>query len=313
MTCLGLVATLLIIFILWGPGGIYISHQEEQKVVVIEKGVSSAQVAQTLLQERLISHEYIFYVALMLENKKGKLKAGEYLIPAKTTPQDIVRLLSSGKVIVHQVTFPEGITVQEVIDKIQDISHLKGPVLTVPEEGSLMPETYTYVYGETKQGMIQRLKENMTKFLEETWQNRSPCLPYASPSEALTMASIVEKETGVTSERSRVAAVFVNRLRNKMRLQADPTVIYGITLGRSKMTRNLTRDDLQTPTIYNTYMIDALPPHPIACPGKASILAALNPAPTRDLYFVADGRGGHNFSETLAQHNGFVRQWRKKR
>lgn len=301
------------LYVLWGPGGIYteINHDNE-KVIIIEKGMGMAQMGNLLVKEGLANNEYMFYGATLLENQWGKLKAGEYLIPKKSTLSQIIQLIASGKVLIHRVTFPEGITAYEIQEKINSIQGLKGQINTIISEGDLLPETYSYVYGDTKQSLINQMKTNMDKFLETAWKEKKENLPYQNKRDALIMASIIEKETGIRAERSQVAAVFVNRLKFGMKLQADPTVIYGLTRGQSKLQRSLTKEDLQSTTPYNTYVIAALPPAPIACPGKAAILAALNPADTNDVYFVADGKGGHNFSNTLGQHNTYVKQWREK-
>lgn len=300
-------------YYLWGPEGIYTpSHRQNDQTIIIEKGMGMAQMGRLLAKQGIIDNEYLFYAATYIENHWGKLKAGEFLIPQKASLADIVNLLASGKVIVHQVTFPEGITVRDILEKIDNIPQLKGNIVEVVSEGELLPETYSYVYGDTKQSLINQMRQNMTHCLETSWKGKKGNLPYQNKSEALVMASIIEKETAKHHERPQVAAVFINRLKFGMKLQADPTVIYGLTLGQSKFQRSLTKDDLQSPTPYNTYVIHGLPPKPIACPGKASIQAALNPAETNDLYFVADGNGGHNFSQNLTQHNTYVKQWRSQ-
>lgn len=311
LTSFFLIPLLVASYLLIGPGGIYTSVDREiDKTIIVEKGMGLSQIADLMAKAGLVNHKYIFYGATLLEDLGGKLKAGEYLIPAEARPIDIVNLLASGKSIVHSITIPEGLTVSEIAEKIEEIPVLKGTINRLPEEGYLLPETYIYVYGDTKQDLINRMETGMKKILDKVWYTKKENLPYNTPHEALTMASIIEKETGRTSERPRVAAVFINRLKLGMRLQADPTVIYGITLGKQKLGRLLTKADLQSETPYNTYVITGLPPHPIACPGRETLEAAFNPAETRDLYFVADGSGNHNFSENLDQHNAHVRRWR---
>lgn len=304
---------LMVGFFLIGPNGLYTPiHQNMNSTIIVEKGMGARQIANRLKEAGLISNAYVFLGAIYVSGKGGRLKPGEYLIPEGTCPIDIIDIIESGKGIVHQLTIPEGYTVSEIADRVEKISILKGEITHLPQEGYLLPETYKYEYGETKQDLIDRMEKSMKVLLLKAWSDRQADLPYASPHEALVMASIVEKETGFHSERARVAAVFVNRLRVGMKLQADPTVIYGITLGRRKLGRCLSKADLQMDSPYNTYMIPGLPPHPIACPGKAAIHAALNPLETKDLYFVANGEGSHYFSDNLSQHNTNVQGWRKK-
>ncbi|MBX3458268.1 MAG: endolytic transglycosylase MltG [Candidatus Paracaedibacteraceae bacterium] len=298
-------------WLFYGPGGVYtqVTHEKDE-AVIIEKGMGMDDVAELLLSKKLISNRYAFYLAAALDRQWGKLKAGEFLIPNHARPTEIVRILCCGKVIVHKITFPEGSTAHEIIDTINKIDLLKGEILHVPAEGFMLPDTYTYVYGDTKQSLVNRMEAAMILVLAETWNKRKTDVPYENSLEALTMASIVEKETGRKDERKRIAGVFTNRLKRGMRLQADPTVIYGITLGKSKLGRKITKNDLKSETIYNTYLIEGLPPRPICCPGKAAIEAALQPMTTKDLFFVANGAGGHNFSSSLGQHNTFVNQYR---
>ncbi len=308
---LTLIPLLIGSYIMIGPGGIYTSvDREKDTIILIEKGMGISQMADLLITANLINHKYTFYGATALSDQWGKLKAGEYIIPNQARPIDIVGILASGRGIIHSLTIPEGLTVHEITEIIQETPLLKGIISKIPSEGYLLPETYRYVYGDTKQGLIDRMEADMKTNLARIWSQNKANLPYGSVHEMLIMASIIEKETGHSSERARVAAVFVNRLKLGMKLQADPTVIYGITLGRQKLGRLLNRNDLQSETAYNTYVIAGLPPHPIACPGKASLEAAMNPLDTRDLYFVADGQGSHNFSDSLTQHNAYVRQWR---
>ncbi len=297
-------------WLFYGTGGVYapVSHHQDE-AIIIEKGMRMKDVADLLLGKKLISNRYAFYVAALLDRQWGRLKAGEFLIPDHARPTEIIRILCCGKVIVHKMTFPEGSTAHEIVDEINKISILKGEILHVPAEGFMLPDTYTYVYGDTKQSLVNRMEAAMIMVLAETWAKRKTDVPYENSLEALTLASIVEKETGRKDERKRIAGVFTNRLKKGMRLQADPTVIYGITLGKSKLGRKITKNDLKSETIYNTYLIEGLPPRPICCPGKAAIEAAMQPMTTKDLFFVANGVGGHNFSSSLGQHNAYVSQY----
>lgn len=299
-------------YLLWGPGGVYntdVRHGKDQ-TLVIEPGASTQEIVDRLTERQLIKNRYAFYLALLISKQQGKLKAGEFLIPEHARPMDIIQILCCGRVIVHQITFPEGCTVAEVVRHINAQDNLKGGIEFIPPEGMLLPNTYSYVYGETKQSIIDRMYAAMRRNLNVLWKKRSPDLPYQTPEDAVTLASIIEKETGRHDERRRVAGVFVNRLKKGMKLQADPTVIYGITLGKTKLGRHLTRRDLRSETAYNTYLIPGLPPQAIACPGLASLKAAFNPEKSKDLYFVANGRGGHHFSQTYQQHNTYVQLWR---
>lgn len=301
-------------WLLVGPGGVYteVDHGED-KVILIEKGSRSEDIAQILLDKNLIQNQYIYYAALLLSQQYGKLKAGEFLIPAHARPYDIMKILCCGRVIVHSITFPEGIIVTEVVERLNQLDNLKGAISVIPEEGTLLPETYTYVYGDTKNSILTRMEKSMVKVVTELWEKRPSSVNYKDIREVIIMASIIEKETSRPEERSHIAAVFLNRLKKGMKLQSDPTVTYGLTLGKSKLGRDLLRADLTSQTLYNTYVINGLPPSPIACPGIDALKAALNPIETNDLFFVANGTGGHTFSSTYAQHSSHVQVWRNIR
>lgn len=300
------------LFLFWGPGGILSSGPHfEDRTVLIEKGSTLSTTAHLLAQQGAIVYPWSFMGSVLLSGNKGALKAGEYLIPAHASPLDIVHILVSGKVVVHQVTIPEGLTVPQIIDIVKALPHLVGEVTRIPEEGALLPETYSYIRGESREKIISHMRRAMELALEQVWENRKEGLPITTPEELLVLASIVEKETGVPAERPQVAAVFLNRLKKGMKLQSDPTVIYGITLGEKPLGRLLTLTDLKHGSAYNTYLIPALPPKPIACPGRKSLEAVVGPATTGDYYFVADGTGGHTFSSNYAQHLENVREWRK--
>jgi UPF0755 protein len=224
----------------------------------------------------------------------------------------LVDLLQSGKVVQRRLTVPEGSTTAEIIDLVRKTEALSGEVTLDVKEGDLLPETYFYSRDDTRDSMLLRMKEAMEKTLDEAWRKRAAGLPYASKRDALILASIIEKETSLAAERSRVAAVYVNRLRVRMRLESDPTTIYGVTGGKGMQGRELTRADLQSSSPYNTYVVTGLPPGPICNPGRASILAAVAPAPReRALYFVADGQGGHAFANNLYEHNRNVVRWKE--
>jgi UPF0755 protein len=222
-------------------------------------------------------------------------------------------VLRAGKPFTRRLTLPEGLTSAEAVVLINGAEALDGDAGETPVEGSLLPETYHYVRGDLRTELVRRMQRSLDETIDELWPRRAEDLPLADKREAIILASIVEKETGIPEERPRVASVFVNRLRAGMRLQSDPTVAYGISGGSGPLGRALTRQDLQTPSPYNTYLNDGLPPGPISNPGRAAIEAVLNPADTKFLYFVASGNGGHAFAKTLEEHNRNVEQWRKLR
>jgi len=242
---------------------------------------------------------------------KSRLRAGEYQIPAHASMRDVMGILVQGKALLYKVTIPEGLTSQQIVERLKADAVLTGDISEVPQEGTLLPETYSFPRGTTRQQIVDQMRRHQEQVLDELWDQRAPNLPFTSREEAMTMASIVEKETGRPEERRLVASVFVNRLRKGMRLQSDPTIIYGITGGNGSLERPILQSDIDKATPYNTYQVAGLPPTPIANPGRASIEATLNPAETDYLYFVADGTGGHVFSSNLAEHTRNVAHWRE--
>lgn len=300
------------LFLFWGPGGILsLGPNSGDVTVIIEKGSTLSTTAHILAEHGTIVYPWCFMAGVLLSGNKGALKAGEYLIPAHARPLDIAHILASGKVIIHQLTIPEGLTVSQIIDIVKVAPHLAGEVIRIPEEGALLPETYSYVHGDSREKILSHMRRAMKLTLEQVWERRKEGSPIKTPEELVILASIVEKETGVSAERPRVAAVFLNRLKKGMKLQSDPTVIYGLTLGEKPLGHLLTLEDLKHDSSYNTYIIPALPPKPIACPGRKSMEAVADPATTDDYYFVADGTGGHAFSPTYTQHIENVKEWRK--
>ena len=300
-------------------GSIYVGHViltaqgplEKTKNVVIPRGAGPTTMAKLLEEEGVIAHPRLFRVALMIDPSPKPIKAGEYEVPAHTSMQALVELLQSGKVVQRRLTIPEGMTTPEVLELVRKTEALTGDITLDVKEGDLLPETYFYSRDDTRDGLLLRMKEAMEKALDEAWRKRAAGLPLANKREALILASMIEKETAVPAERTRVAAVFINRLRRRMKLESDPTTIYGLTEGKVPLGRDLTRADLQSNTPFNTYVIAALPRGPICNPGRASIVAATNPARDRSLYFVADGQGGHAFATTLLEHNRNVERWRQ--
>ncbi|MGU3495607.1 endolytic transglycosylase MltG [Xanthobacteraceae bacterium A53D] len=282
----------------------------QDKNVVIPRGQGLRDIADLLEREGVIRNWIVFVAGHQLTHRGEPLHAGEYAFKAGVTMANVVDMMTDGKVVQHQITVPEGLTSQQVVDRLNENPLLTGTA-RVPLEGTILPETYAIVRGMTRQEVLRRMSSDQQKTLAEIWEKRAPDLPLKSPEELVILASIVEKETAKADERPRVAAVFVNRLNRKMRLQSDPTIIYGIVGGKGSLGRAISRADITTPTPYNTYAIDGLPPGPIGNPGRASLQAVANPPKTKDLYFVADGTGGHAFGETLEQHNRNVARWRE--
>ena len=286
---------------------------EAEALTAITPGSSIAAIGETLEAAGVIDDPDLFAIAARLLGRDGSLKAGEYAIPAHESMRAVIARLSDGRVLTRRITIPEGLTAVEISAIVAATPALTGEVGEIPPEGSLLPETYHYNRGDSRDAVLARMTDAMAATLSELWAARAENLPFATPEEAVILASVVEKETGVSGERRHVAGVFVNRLRLGMRLQSDPTVIYGLTNGTGPLGRALTRADLAAPHPYNTYLIDGLPPHPIANPGAAAIAAALDPLQTEDLYFVADGTGGHVFARTLQEHNRNAAAWRRLR
>lgn len=280
--------------------------------VVLERGAGVGAIADDLADAGVIRQPLMFRLAVRVLGHDRDLKAGEYAFPARATPRGVIGMLTRGETVARRITVAEGLTVAEIYALIENAEGLTGELpQPPPPEGSLLPETYFYAFGDSRRGIIDRMQSAMDRTLEELWPARAGGLPIETPEEALTLASIVDKETAIDSERDVVAAVFTNRLRQGMRLQSDPTVIYGLTEGSGPLDRELTRNDWEHDSPHNTYRIEGLPPSPIANPGRAAIEAVLNPADVDYLYFVADGTGGHAFARTLDEHNRNVAQWRK--
>jgi len=284
---------------------------QEDKVVNIPARAGMADIADVLQREGVIdNNRWAFIGAVLAMKARSELKPGEYSFQKSASLRDVIGTIVEGKVVQHSVTVPEGLTSEQIVARLSDNDIFAGSVREVPREGTLLPETYKFPRGTTREQVIQRMQQAQKRALAEIWERRSPDVPLKSPDQLVTLASIVEKETGKPDERSRVAAVFVNRLRQKIKLQSDPTIIYGLVGGKGTLGRPIKRSEIAQPSPYNTYVIDGLPPGPISNPGRASLEATANPARTRDLFFVADGTGGHAFTETYDQHQKNVAKLR---
>ncbi|QIG91605.1 MULTISPECIES: endolytic transglycosylase MltG [unclassified Bradyrhizobium] len=303
--------TILIILMIGAGATYYYGRQtlespgplQEDKIVNIPARAGKRDIADVLSREGVINvNPWIFIGSVFALKASSDLKPGEYSFQKNASLRDVIATIVDGKVVQHAITIPEGLTSEQIVTRLTDNDIFTGSVREIPREGTLLPETYKFPRGTTRDQVIQRLQQAQKRVLAEIWERRNTDTPLKSPDQLVTLASIVEKETGRSDERSRVAAVFVNRMRQKMKLQSDPTIIYGLVGGKGTLGRPIKRSEITQPSPYNTYVIDGLPPGPIANPGRASLEATANPARTRDLFFVADGTGGHAFTETYDQH-----------
>lgn len=310
----GVIAGFLVVAAAWeigkarfdGPG-----PNETEIIVQLPRGTSLTQIASTLDAAGAIDTPRLFSVGVRLSGYARMLKAGEYAIAPRSGMRTIMLQIADGAVVHHRLTIPEGWEIPRIMARIAEAETLSGDLPPPPPEGSLLPETYVFPRGESRIALIARMRTAHTVALERLWQARAADLPFDTPQEAVILASIVEKETAIAAERPLIAGVFVNRLRNGMRLQSDPTVTYAMTVAGISTDRELTRKDLKRESPYNTYLIAALPPSPIGNPGLAALRAVLHPAKTDALYFVADGTGGHAFAESLSEHNTNVARFRR--
>ena len=276
---------------------------DAEKVVNISPRLGILEIADLLRKEGVIDeHPMVFLGGVFALKARTELKSGEYLFPKRASVRDVVETMVEGKVVQHLITIPEGLTSEQIVARLLDSDVLTGNIKDVPREGTLLPESYRIPRGTARELVIQRMQQAQRRVLQETWERRTPDLPLRTPEQLVILASIIEKETSKPEERTRVASVFTNRLKQKKRLESDPTIIYGLVGGKGALGHPITKSEKEQPTPYNTYMIDGLPPGPIANPGRASIEAAANPARTKEIYFVADGTGGHVFSESYDQH-----------
>lgn len=282
-----------------------------EKLIYIAPRSDVPEILSQLEREGVIDNPLLMNLALLVEGGRSKLKPGEYLFKQNASLREVMDDLVNGRQVLHAVTIPEGLTSEQIVLRLRDNGVLAGDVTEPPKEGALLPETYKVARGYPRSKLLAKMQEDQRKLLQQIWARRSHDLPVKTPFELVTLASIIEKETGKADERARVAGVFVNRLRKGMRLQSDPTIVYGIVGGRATLGHSISRSEVERWTAYNTYAIDGLPPGPIANPGKAALEAAANPSRTQEFYFVADGTGGHVFAETLEQHARNVQRWRQ--
>ncbi|MBN8974776.1 MAG: endolytic transglycosylase MltG, partial [Rhizobiales bacterium] len=303
-----------------GGGGLYIYGKqkieasgplEQDKVVNIPQRSGMSDIADILQREGVIdNNRWAFIGSVFALKARSDLKPGEYLFAKNASLREVIGTIVEGKVVQHSITIPEGMTSEQIVARITDNDIFSGSIHAIPSEGSLLPETYKFPRGAQREQVIARMQQAQRRVLADVWERRNRDLPLKTPEQLVTLASIVEKETSKPDERSRVAAVFINRLQKKMKLQSDPTIIYGLVGGKGTLGRPIKRSEIQQPSPYNTYVVDGLPPGPIANPGRASLEATANPARTRDLFFVADGTGGHSFTETYDQHQKNVAKLR---
>lgn len=284
---------------------------DEDQVVVIPRNTGTAGIAEILAREGVIEQPLLFQITTLLNGQRGNLRAGEYVFRANTSINEAVEIIAQGRSLLHSVTIPEGLTSYQIVNLLNNNEILTGEIEEIPPEGSLMPDTYRFERGMSRAQIIAAMKRAQDRELMRIWDRRADDLPLETPEELVILASIVEKETGRADERPRVAGVFVNRLNRGMRLQSDPTIVYGLVGGQGTLGRGIRRSEIHQETPYNTYVIHGLPPGPIANPGRAAMEAVANPSRTNELFFVADGTGGHTFSENYDQHRRAVGRWRQ--
>lgn len=312
----------LLVVALLGVAMFVLQHQftspgplAEGGTVIIPRGEGRLEIAERLEREGIITNRWSFIVNHLLRSyflgERLDMKAGEFKLEANASMESVMKTLVKGRSVQYKITIPEGLTSQQIVSRILSDENLTGDIAAIPEEGTLLPDTYPYSRGAERQVVLDRMAQAQRDFIDGLWEKRQEGLLLKDMREAVILASIVEKETAIAEERAMTAAVFHNRLRKGMRLQSDPTIIYGIVGGRGRLGRPIMKSEIRAKTPYNTYTINGLPPTPICNPGREAILAVLNPAATNALYFVADGTGGHKFSTTLAEHNAAVANWRK--
>ena len=316
---LNFLLTLVVVGVIGTGGAIFFGKMQferqggldQPRSVTIERGTDVAGIAELLQRSGAVSSKWLFIAGVWFSGEQSNLKAGEYLIPAHASMREIMDSMVAGRGILYSIAIPEGLTSKQIVDRLSGDDILTGSITEIPPEGSLLPETYKFSRGDTRENVLNRMRRERDRIITDIWNRRANDLPIATIDELVVLASIVERETSLADERSRVAAVFINRLRLNMRLQSDPTVIYALFGGEGKPQGfMLSRADLDTQSPFNTYVADGLPPSPIGNPGRASLEAVANPSRTRDLFFVADGTGGHAFAESYEEHLRNVARWR---
>lgn len=319
----GLMTILLVAMVTAGGLTLLVTHLYNRtgpltvsQTVVIPKGASSNDIADDLEREGVVSSRWAFMVNYLVQSRmrpgEVTLKHGEYLFKPGASIREVMQTLAEGKSVLYKVTVPEGLTSQQIVDRLKEEENLTGDVAQIPAEGSLLPETYSIEKGMSRQELLERMQLKQKQVLERAWERRRKELPYETPEQAVVMASIIEKETGRADERERIAGVFVNRLAKGMALQSDPTILYGVYGGGVQWGKPILQSEKDTKNAHNTYQMKGLPATPICNPGRPALEAALNPSDHGDFYFVADGSGGHIFSATLKDHNAAVVNWRKQ-
>lgn len=311
--------TVLLLAALAGSGALWWGYVElenpgplaDYRTVVIPYGTRTEAIAELLQREGVVKNALYFKAATFASGSAGRFKAGEYQFAPYMSVHDVITKMTKGDVVIHKLTLPEGLTTAEMLAMVTAAPALSGEVPSDVPQAALLPETYHYMLGEDRALLVKRMRKAMDDAKAQLWPQRADGLPFTTEQEWVTLASIIEKETGLEAERPHVASVYINRLKQHMPLQADPTVAYGIELEDKKpLVRALTTVDLLRNTAYNTYIIQGLPPGPITTPGRASLQAALHPLESNDIYFVATGNGGHRFASTLAEHNRNVAAYR---
>jgi len=313
----GALFLLFLLTVITGAAGlIWLRHQITQPgplpaataFVVPHQGL--APLSETLQDARIVNNALVFRLAALLTRADGPLHAAEFAFPPHATIDDVLVILRTARPVLHRVTIPEGLTARQITAIIDHADAAEGDTPPIAE-GQVFPDTYEFERGTSRAALVAHASARMQDILDQEWQDRVAGLPLVSPAQALTLASIVERETALPAERPEVAAVFLNRLRIGMKLESDPTVVYGASAGMGRLDRPISRADLNQVTAYNTYIIPGLPPGPIASPGRAALHAVMHPADSEALYFVANGTGGHSFAATLAEHQQNVARWRK--